>query len=192
MEYLKLTQIVINNFKTQYMKIYIYIVTFMFTSVASCQMTVNIIPETEYYNVSINGKTLSQIIATQGNATNVQNLFSNSILETRINSDPFHPSYGYKYDGLDLGFSGSGIGNPQEIELVSFEITNNDWSFSIQDITFKVGNDISLLGNVNFNDDADNTKSIVYQFCDGCNNYIGINFNQVTKKITKIYFLEIP
>ena len=163
----------------------------MFTNVVSCQMTVNIIPKTDYNNITINGKTLTEIEATQGDAVEVENLFSVTIQETQVNSDPFHPSYGYIYDGLDLGFSGTGMGDPQEIELSSFEITTSDWSFTIQGTTVSVGDNISLLGEVAFNSKKDGSKGIIYQYCDGCNNYIGINFNKNTNKITKIYFVEM-
>jgi hypothetical protein len=81
--------------------------------------------------------------------------------------------------------------NYNQPELGMFKITNSNWSMTINGVTITVGDNISLLGNVIFNTNNRESKSILYMYCDGCNSFIGIDFNQITKTITKIYFIEL-
>ncbi|MEE9407899.1 MAG: hypothetical protein V3V28_07475 [Polaribacter sp.] len=75
--------------------------------------------------------------------------------------------------------------------MSSFEITSGNWNITIKGVTVKIGDNINLLGNVIFNTDKNGSESIIYMYCDGCNNFISIDFNQITKTITRIYFVEL-
>ena len=162
------------------MKNIILILLLVFPSLVKGQITSNIISETEFNNIKINNVTLSNIKTTNGTLSQVTNLFSYSVLQN--NQQPEEDYYDYTYDGFTIGFS--------ENEISAFEITNANWSITIQDNTVTIGDHINLLGDVVFNTMRDGKKSIVYQYCDGCNNFISIRFNQVTNVITEIIYIE--
>lgn len=161
-------------------KIIIYLLLTI-PSLAKCQMAVNIISDTEFYNIKINTTTLDDIELTKGSPSQVRSLFSYTVKEST--QQPVEDYYDYSYDGFTIGFS--------EGKISAFQITNTKWSIIIQGNEVTIGDDISLLGNVVFNENLDGSKSIVYQFCNGCNNFIYIDFNQSTKRITKIGFVEL-
>ncbi|QMU64465.1 MAG: hypothetical protein GKR88_09325 [Flavobacteriaceae bacterium] len=171
------------------MKNVLFIIAITFTSIVQCQS--NIISETEYNNIKINGIKLVDIKATEGNETALRDLVLAVIESKIVNTDPFHPSYIYKYNGFKIGFTDN-AGTPNHPGISSFIITKNNWLITIQNKTVTIGDHISILGNVVFNDNADGSKSIVYQYCNGCNNFIYINFNQTTNRITEIGYIEIP
>lgn len=156
-----------------------------FTNVSQCQITANILTETEYNNIEINCIKYIDLKNTLGEQNAVETLFGTA---NTIEKDD-DPIYGgailyieFYYDGLDFGFS--------EGELGTFNITNNNSNITIRGITVTLGDNISLLGNVVFNTMSDGSKSIVYQYCDGCNNLISIRFNQLTNIITEIIYIE--
>jgi len=162
----------------------------MSTSLVQCQINANIISENEFNNIKINNVTLSAIKATEGNENQVQNLFSSIILEKDINTGERGPSnYWFKYNGFEIALTDS-AGTPNHPGIAMFEITNNNWSFTIQERTITIGDNINLLGNIVFNSDKNGDKSIVYQYCYGCNNFIYIDFNQDTNLITEIGYIE--
>lgn len=169
------------------MKNILFIALILLTSIVQCQMTSNIITEPEFNNVKINNITLSDIKATEGNETQIRNLIPEVIIEKNI--DPDGDFYDYTYDGFEIGFSAN-LGTHAHPLLGGFEITNNNWSLTIQGKTVTIGSDISILGNPSINNKRDGGKSIIYQYCDGCNNFIYIDFNETTNKITKIGFIE--
>ena len=156
-----------------------------FTSVAQCQITANIITEAEYNNIEINGIKYIDLKNTLGEQNAIEALFG--IANTMEKDDD--PIYGgeilyieFYYDGLDFGFS--------EGELGAFNITNNNSNITIQGVTVTIGDNISALGNVIFNTMSNGNQSIVFQYCDGCNNFISIRFNQTTNIITEIIYIE--
>lgn len=172
------------------MKNILFILAILLSSVAQCQMTSNIISETDFNNIKINNITLSAIRATEGKETLVQNLYASTILEKDINTGERGPSnYWYKYNGFEFAFTDSaGItGHPG---LAMFEITRSNWSITIQGVTVRIGDNKNLLGSLTTNTNTDGNKSIVYQFCNGCNSFIYIDFDQSTNIITKIGFAE--
>ena len=155
-------------------------------------MTSNFISEAEFDNIRINNVTLSDIMNTEGDETQIRELIPATIIEKHINNGDRGPlNYSYTYDGFEITFTGN-AGTPDHPGLAAFDITNSNWSITIQGKTVTIGSDIGILGNVVFNDTADGGKSIVYQYCDGCNNFIVVNFNQTTNKITEIGYIEIP
>ena len=146
----------------------------------SCQSISNIITFEEYEGIQINGLTLADLRKTEGDITKLEAYFGNP-LESNINDKI--GIRGYTFDGFEVGFR-EGLGG--------FDITNNNISITIKGITFSIGDNISVLGSdIVFNISKDGSKSILYQFCYGCNNYIGIYFDQETKLITAIYYIEL-
>ncbi|QMU64466.1 MAG: hypothetical protein GKR88_09330 [Flavobacteriaceae bacterium] len=172
------------------MKNILFILTLILTSsLVRCQVTSNIISKTEFYNIKINNITLDDIQATEGNQIELINLIPATIQESNI--DPNGEFCYYTYDGFEIGFSGN-LGTIEHPILGSFKITKDNWNITIQGITVTIGDNISILGNVVINNDVGGGKSIIYQYCDGCNNFIYIDFDQYTNKITEVGYIEIP
>ena len=82
------------------------------TSLASCQITSNIISKTEFYNIKINNITLNDIQSTTGIRQQVTNLIPAFIEEAIEETEENY--YYYTYDGFNLGFA--------ENEIVAFEM----------------------------------------------------------------------
>jgi len=151
----------------------------IFPSLVICQITSNIISETEFNNIKINNVTLSSIKTTSGTLYQVTRLFSLSILQNT--QQPEEDYYDYTYDGFTIGFS--------ENEISAFEITNTNWNITIQGNTVAIGGHKDALGNVVLNNQVGGGKSIVYQYCDGCNNFLSFYLDS-DNLITKIVYVE--
>jgi hypothetical protein len=165
-------------------------VMILLCSVAHCQIQSNIISKNDFNEIKINGVTLKNIRASEGKESLVKNLYNHAILEKDINHGERGPSnYWYKYNGFEFAFTDS-AGSPNHPGLSSFKITRSNWSITILENTIKIGDNISQLGTVVFNTRSNGTKSIIYQFCDGCNSFIYIHFDQSTNIITRIGFVE--
>lgn len=163
------------------MKKILLIILIASSNLAKCQMTSNIISETEFNNIKINGITLNDIKSTNGIYSQINNLIPASIEQSVIESEEAY--FYYVYDGFDISFS--------ENEISSFEISKSNWSILIQGKTLTIGSNIDVLGNVVLNTNRDGSKSIIYQYCDGCNNYITIDFDTNTNLITAITYIEM-
>jgi len=154
----------------------------------SCQATSNIISFEAYEKIQINDAKLSDIRKTYGKESLIEKLFGKPISK-EIDVDGNH----FIFDGFDVGFSAIiSDGTQKHPILGSFEILNKKASITIKGVTFTVGDNISVLGNsIKFNTKKDGSKSILFQYCLGCNNFILIRFNQVSKIITEIKYVEL-
>ncbi|OUR93973.1 hypothetical protein A9Q87_04515 [Flavobacteriales bacterium 34_180_T64] len=157
-----------------------------FSSLGQCQ-TGNIITESEFDNIKINGISLLNIKNTLGEQNAMESLFGVPNDET---IDPDGEFTNFEYNGFSIGFSALLSGDLNQPILGAFQITNGNYNISIQDITFTIGDNISLLGNIVFNTTNNGSPSIVYMHCEGCNNFIIIRFNQLTNTITDIQYIE--
>ncbi len=168
------------------MKNIILIFLLLVTSAAQCQ-NANILTQTEFNNIKINNKKLGDIINTHGVEGEMRNLFGVP-LNKELNSDGYFSRY--YYNGFEIGFSSVLSGKAEHI-LGSFKITNNNSNITIKGINVTIGDNISALGkSVIFRTLSNGIKIIKYKPCVGCNNSITIRFNQVTKIITEIYYIE--
>lgn len=149
------------------------------SSLAKCQINSNIISKTEFDNIKINNVTLNKIKLTNGNEEQIKNLFSYNITES--NSEPEEDYFYYVFNGFDISFSDN--------EVSSFEITNTNWSITIKGKTVKIGSHKDELGAVILNNQIGGGKSIVYQYCDGCNNFLSFYLDS-NNIIEKIIYLE--
>ena len=148
-----------------------------------CQ-NANIITAKEYDNIKINTTRLIDIKKTKGFGSKVISCFSapKNIVKD-LDADGYVISIDYFFENLEISF--------YEEELSNIDITGNKSSINIKGVTITIGDHINKLGNVIFNTQKDNSKSIIYTACEGCNNYFVIECNQVTKEITKIYYIEM-
>lgn len=156
-------------------------------SLVKCQITSNIISETEFNNIKINNVTFSNIKATNGNQNQLDNLFSYNIEEADVDTEG--EFYNYDFNGFSIGFSGI-LGSIQQPVVSSFEITNTNWSITIQGKTVTIGSHKDELGSVILNNQVGGGKSIVYQYCDGCNNFLSLYLDS-NNLITKIVYIEM-
>lgn len=176
--------------KKEDMKKSFIIIALFLTSMVQCQITSNIITEVEYNNIEINGIKIKDFKATEGNEVKIKNLISNPILEKDINTGERGPSnYWFKYNGFEIAFTDHS-GSPNHPGIAMFSITNNNWSIKIKGTTVTIGDNISKLGSIIFNTKTNGDKGIIYQYCNGCNNFIYIDFDKTTNKITEIGFIE--
>lgn len=172
-------------------KIIIILSAILFTNIALCQVNSNIISKTEFNSTKINDVSIRDIRSTNGNEHLITNLNLGTIEDKRINDGSRGPlSYWYKFDGFELSFSAS-ANSYEHPGLSMFVITNSNWVFKIKGKSVRIGDNISVLGSVNINNNLNNrTKSVIYQYCEGCNSFIYIDFNKDSNEITKIGFIE--
>jgi len=154
------------------------------SSIVQCQ-DANIITETEFNNIKINNVKLSTIINTFGNKNAIEGLFGASIAHN-LDADGNY----FEYNGFEIGFSALLSVNYNEPTLGGFDIINNNFSITINGTRVTVGDNISLLGNTIKNTKSDGTLGILYMYCNGCNNFISIDYNQITNIIEKITYIE--
>ena len=159
------------------------------TSLARCQ-DINILTKVEYDNVKINDVKLIDVKNTYGNEEKIINLFGNT---SSKNIDLDGDFYQYYFNGLKISFSSIISDGTYEYPVLSrFEITISNNKITINDTTFTIGDNISVLGeNIVFNTKRNGSKSIVFSPMEGWNNFITIDFDQETKLITAIYYIEL-
>lgn len=156
------------------------VICFISFSIANCQTDANIITKDQFYAITLNGLSLNELINSEGNL-DILNKYFGTPLKSNINEKI--GIKGYTFNGFRVGFREG---------LSGFTLLNDEVTISINDKELKIGDNISLLGeNIIFNTDSDGSKSILFQYCEGCNNFIAIDFDQETKLITAIYYIEL-
>ena len=160
------------------MKTIVLFITIMASTYACSQS--NVITKEAFDSIKINELTFADLQNCNGDLKILTPHFGN-LVKSNINEKI--GIRGYTFDGFRVGFRGG---------LPGFRILNKNVSMTIQGITFTIGDNISVLGsNIVFNSDLDGSKSILYQFCVGCNDFIAIDFDQQTKIITDIYYIDM-
>ncbi len=152
-----------------------------------CQPNPNLLTQTEFDNIKINGISLKSIMDSNGSPTIIENLLGISNSKEIDSDGDFNH---FDYDGLRIGFSAM-MSDDRSFVLSAFRITDNRASITIKNTTFTIGDNISLLGNVIFSVSTDGSNSIIFKIAANYNNYIAIDFNQTTNIITKIIYIEI-
>lgn len=157
------------------------------SSAAKCQISSNIISKEEFNSIKINNVKLEDIKATNGKKTQLDNLFSYNIQKSNIDSEG--EFYNYEFDGFSIGFSGI-IGRPENPIISGFEITNNNWTLTIKGKDITLGSYKDVLGSVIYNNQDNGENSIVYQYCDGCSNFLSLYLDS-NNRVTKIIYIEM-
>jgi hypothetical protein len=122
---------------------------------------------------------LNQIKATNGIYSQIISIIPNTIIEKTEDTEEDY--YYYVYNGFNISFS--------ENEISSFEIVNSNWNIEIKGKKLRIGSNIRILEKVNINNQKDGGRSIVYQYCDGCNNFLSIYIDS-NNLVTKIIYIE--
>jgi len=149
------------------------------SSLVKCQINSNIITEIDFNNIKINNVSLNQIKATNGIYSQIISIIPNTIIEKTEDTEEDY--YYYVYNGFNISFS--------ENEISSFEIVNSNWNIEIKGKKLRIGSNIRILEKVNINNQKDGGRSIVYQYCDGCNNFLSIYIDS-NNLVTKIIYIE--
>ena len=167
------------------MKQILIILMLLTSGLAKCQ-NVNIISSIEYNSIKVNDVKLSSIKNTKGILQNVVNLFGNPISkEIDPDGDFFH----YNYNNFSISYS-SIISDGTFDNPILSKIKINS-KLEIKGVEIKIGEKIDKLGNVKINTNSDGSYSILFMECDGCNNFISIDFDKTTNVITKIQYVEL-
>ncbi len=167
------------------MKKIIVITLLGFFGAINAQMKSTMISEIDFHEIKIKDQSINTLQSTKGDKTKLSNLFNTSPLESNIDPDGEFLNYGF--DGFRIGFSGL-IGTIEKPVISRFIITKPSWQLTILGKTVSIGSHYSELGNVIVNRDI-NGKSIRYQYCDGCNNFLSIELDS-NDRITRIVYVE--
>jgi hypothetical protein len=144
---------------------------------------INPISLSEYQNIAINGIKRTDIEAVQGNVSQMKNLFGNDLI-TITSSDP-NLSIDFKSTNKGVYFSfedGSDTGN--NYELTYYTIFSEQSTLTVKGKTVKIGDNISLLGDVNINNNNGTISFITLNE----SSYIEIKFDKTNKTITRITY----
>ena len=165
-----------------------FIVTGLLTSyIAKGQGIDNELTFEEWKNIKINGVTLERLGLTNGDTEEIKLLFG----ATPKTSDQRHepePTIYHEIKGVHFAFWdtwGDGV-----FLLTSFEVETKQAVIEICGKTISLGQPISNLGVVKFNIRKSGGKSIVYRPVNSDGPYLVIEFDQVTKIVTNIYYFE--
>lgn len=146
----------------------------------------NIISQNDFNNIEINNVKFQDLANTYGNLNSIENLLGTA---SSKKLDPDGNSF--KFPGLSIGFSAL-LSDDYNTPVISrIELTSSNSTLTIKDVKIKLGDSINKLGTIVFNTMTNGSKSILYTYCDGCSSYFSIDFNQSTKLITKIVFIEL-
>ncbi len=173
------------------MKTIFILISILFIQVSHCQFNPNYLGE-DFFEIKINNISMSDIIDAQGDEAILQSYFGSPI-NLEIGDHPNVGEY-YKtltYNGFTIHYSKV---STNYFNLTSINFTNPTTSLSIpkpdgSEVTIHIGDQSQVLTIFNLNTNRNGDYS--YQFCSsGCAGFISINYNQVTKIITEIYFIE--
>jgi hypothetical protein len=176
---INLIPIVTNNSKSMKLSLSLFLTTFCLT-ILNCQSTPNILSKSEFYNISFNEMTIQDLIESEGDLNELSVHFGEPV---KSNINEKIGIKGYTFSSFRIGFREG---------LSGFTVLNNKVIVNIAGKALKIGDHINVLGNeIVFNTDLNGDKSILFQFCEGCNNYISIDFDQETKLITEIKYIDL-
>jgi len=141
----------------------------------------NFISWDEFTHISFNGITLGSIMQTKGDTTKVNGLFGKPV-PYRKSDDPNY--YWISFGNSDISFSFDELASG----LSTLEVKNPQVAVKIGSNIIHIGDSVDKLGNVKALTGTDGNKSIEFLSKDADDEWISIEFNQSTKKITKISF----
>lgn len=169
------------------MKIFLIIYAVFISGCITAQPNKNILSPQQFESISINGQSLKSIWQTNGDKLAVQNLFG-AAQEIKIwDTTPGAISLSFFYSGLRISFSNNLVANGN---LSGFEFTNSAPILRVKGVAIRMGDNISKLGSVKINNDTDGGKSIIFAPDNDETVFLYIDFDQSSKKITKIgYFV---
>jgi hypothetical protein len=144
---------------------------------------INRISGTEYVNISINGIKRAKIEQTYGKTKQITKLFNCSFDVTHETTPDNAIIFDCKKKGIYFRFIDlSDVGDNNELEY--FQVYSNQSAVSINGVTFKVGDNISILGDVKINE---NDSEIIFNTATE-SSHIVIKFQKLTNIILSITY----
>lgn len=144
---------------------------------------INRISLSEYKDISIDGVKRTEIEDTYGNTSEMTTLLNGNFIVTTETEPDKAINLKDSTKGLFFSFvDHSDIGDNNE--LIYFRISNSQSSISINGTTFKVGDNISILGDVRVNE---NDSTITFNTATESSNVV-IKFQKFTNKILSITY----
>lgn len=148
----------------------------------------NIISYDEFTGISFNGITLGQIMQTKGNPAKVNALFGTTMQFVKSKDSTSYywinfgsPTISFTFDEL--------VTSPAD--LSGLDVDSKLVSIKIGNAVFHIGDPITMLGDVKILTRTDGSKSIVFLSEDADDQWVSIEFDQVTKLITKVEYRTI-
>lgn len=151
----------------------------------NAQPTINQLTTSQYNAVKFNGVLKTSIESTEANLNLMSSLFGAPNSIQNVGEDIGEHCREFNYStGLSVYFEGLSNNDIRVGEI-------NATSITVKGITVSIGDNISVLGNnILLNNCTDGDKSIIFTHLDADGHSIVINFNEVTKRVTKItYYL---
>lgn len=167
------------------MKQIIFVFILVISSFFARSQTSNILSDSEYQNIKINNVSITDIKKSKGKKSAVEKLLGASSSFTKDENEIYNY---YKFNGLSIDFFMRGKGKPY---IESFEINSNQASITIKGTTVSVGDNISKFGDVIFMVARNGDKSILFTDCEDCDSFVNIEFDQTSKLITKISYMDM-
>lgn len=161
------------------------VVLLLLTSFIAKSQSVNIISESDINSIKINNAILLDLSKTKGKQAKVETLLGPV---TSYKVDENETYYYFTFKGLKIDFSLVGKSKPY---IESFEINSNETTINIKNTTITIGESIDKLGNIVFNVGRNGAKSILYSACEDCDVFINIEFDQTSKLISKISYMDM-
>jgi len=144
---------------------------------------INHISLEKYKSISINSIKRTDIEATSGNIDQMRNLFGSDLISSTGTSPNLSIDFKNAAKGIYFSFEDtSDTGN--DYELTYYTVFNDQTSVSINDVTFKVGDNISVLGDVRINEQ----KSVIIFNSSNETSSVIIKFDKFTNVITSITY----
>ena len=169
----------------------ILIITCLLTSyMAKGQGIHNELSFEEWNNIKINGVTLERIGLTNGDTEEIKLLFGGTpkTFDHRHEHEP-NPAIYHRIKGVSFGFEGES--EDGVFLLTSIKIRTNQAVVEICGKTISLGQPISNLGSVKFNTRTSGEKNIIYIPVKSDDPFLVIEFDQVSKIVTRIYYFEL-
>lgn len=168
------------------MKKFIYITYLMlgiFSFSVNAQM--NNLSQSEYLNVKFDGVRVADISNTKGNVDEMQNLFNNNLTIERGYSDAIEHWIKFSTNSICVEFY-NGVEENSVItySLASIEIENTQSNLLIKGRTIKIGDNQSLLSNLNSR--IINNKKVFTFLMGNLDEYSYIYVDTATGKVVKI------
>lgn len=165
----------------KFYKIVFLIFSFLFSSVIKAQT--NDLTIEEFLTIQIENIKLTEIKATKGNENSMQSFFENLSIEKGN-----EPSHWVSYSSNSLFFlfqDGLLVDNKRVYQITDISIKDTSICLKIKGIEVRIGDPISILGDVNFLTYSDGITRITYKL--GAQ-VIRIEFDPDSKLITGIKY----
>jgi hypothetical protein len=147
----------------------------------------NVLSVDEFYNISFDGITLKSIIDTKGDPAKVESLFGMNMEKNKSNDPDYYwinfisPKISFTFDEL--------VTSPADLDRL--DVDSELVTIKIGNTVFHIGDPITMLGDVKILTRTDGSKSIVFLSEDADDQWVSIEFDQVTKLITKVEYMTI-